>query len=103
MEEFKWVRITVTVLGGSDSEDSAIGVATAHGLDNQGAGVRISEGPDMLRGPRFLLSNGYKAQGAHYPGLKRPGHKANHLQPVSRSGIRGSKHTLPHTPSCPSI
>jgi hypothetical protein len=49
--------------------DSAVGLATGYGLDDQGVGVRVPVGariftspcrPDRLWGPPSLLSNGYK-------------------------------------------
>jgi hypothetical protein len=51
------------------SRDSAVGIATGYGLDDQGVGVRVPLGsrtfssprlPDRLRGPPSLLSNGYR-------------------------------------------
>jgi hypothetical protein len=50
---------------------SAVGTATAYGLDNRRPGVRVPVGsriftssyrPDRLWGPRILLSNGYQGQ-----------------------------------------
>jgi hypothetical protein len=55
------------------SWDSAVGIATGYGLDDQGVGVRVPVGarifispcrPDRLFGPPSLLSNGY---GGFYP------------------------------------
>jgi hypothetical protein len=52
----------------SGNRDSSVGVATGHGLDDRGAGVRVPVGsrifssrrPDRLWGPPNLLSNGYR-------------------------------------------
>jgi hypothetical protein len=52
----------------SKSQDSAVGIATGYGLDDQGVGVEVPMGariftppygPDWLWGPLSLLSNGY--------------------------------------------
>jgi hypothetical protein len=49
--------------------DSAVGIATAYGLDDRGVGVRVPVGsrifssprrPDLLWGPPSLLSSGYR-------------------------------------------
>jgi hypothetical protein len=49
--------------------DSAVGIATGYGLDDQGVGVRVQVGariltspcrPDWLWGPPTLLTNGYR-------------------------------------------
>jgi hypothetical protein len=54
-------------------QDSAVGIATAYGLDDQGVGVRVPVGaiiftapcrPDRLWDPPSLLSNGYRG---HFP------------------------------------
>jgi hypothetical protein len=51
------------------SRESAVGIATGYGLDDQGVGVRVPLGsrifssprrPDRLWGPPNLLSNGYR-------------------------------------------
>jgi hypothetical protein len=51
-----------------ESQDSAVGVATGYGLDDQGVGVRVPVvariftspcRPDRLWGPPNLLSNGF--------------------------------------------
>jgi hypothetical protein len=83
--------------------DSAIGIATGCGLEDQGVGVRVPVGsrifcsprrPDRLWGPPNLLSNGY--WGLFFPGVKLTAH----LQLVPRSSKCGSIRPVPHTPSC---
>jgi hypothetical protein len=52
-----------------ESRDSAVGIATGYGLDDQGVGVLVPVGariftsscrPDKVWGPPNLLSNGYR-------------------------------------------
>jgi hypothetical protein len=50
------------------SRNTVVGTATGYGLDDRGVGVRVPlgsrmlspRGPDRLRGPPNLLSNGYR-------------------------------------------
>jgi hypothetical protein len=51
------------------SRDSAVGIATGYGLEYRGVGVRVPivsrifsspRRPNRLRGPPYLLSNGYR-------------------------------------------
>jgi hypothetical protein len=58
----------MTATFNSKSRDSAVGMATGYGLDDQGVGVRVLMaariftslyGPDWLWGPPILLSNKY--------------------------------------------
>jgi hypothetical protein len=51
------------------SQDNVVGIATGHGLDDQGVGVRVSVGsrissssrrPDRVWGQPSLLFNGYR-------------------------------------------
>jgi hypothetical protein len=51
------------------SRDSAVGIVTGYGLDDQGVGVQVPVGArifysprrsDLLWGPPSLLSNGYR-------------------------------------------
>jgi hypothetical protein len=53
----------------TESRDSAVGIATGYGLDDQRVGVRVLVGarifaspcrPDRLWGPRSLLFNGHR-------------------------------------------
>jgi hypothetical protein len=55
------------ILAPTRSRDSAVGIATGYGLDDQGVGVRVPVGtriftslcpPNQLWGPPNLLSNG---------------------------------------------
>jgi hypothetical protein len=75
-----------------NSRDSAVGIATGYGLDDQGVGVRVSVGAriftspclsDRLWGPPSLLSIGYRGGGAVSPGVKRPGREADYSPPTS--------------------
>jgi hypothetical protein len=82
------------------SRDSAVGIATGYGLDDQEVGVRVLLEariftspflPDRLWGPPSLLSSGGEAAGVQL---------TTHLQLVPRSSKRvGSIHPLPHKPS----
>jgi hypothetical protein len=64
---------------GLKSRDSAVGIATGYGLEDQGFGVRVPVGariftsprrPDRLWGPPSLLSNGNRG---FFPGGKAAG------------------------------
>jgi hypothetical protein len=68
------------------SRDSAVGIATCNGLDDRGVGVQVPIGsrifsspsrPDRLWGPI------QRVPGALSPGVKRPGHEADHSPPTS--------------------
>jgi hypothetical protein len=70
---------------GVQSWDSAVGIATGYGLDDQGVRVQVSVGartftspcrPDWLWGPPILLW-------ALSTGVKRPGREADHSPPIS--------------------
>jgi hypothetical protein len=72
------------------SRNSAVGIATAYGLDDRGVGVRgpvesrifsPQRRPDRLLDPSSLLSNGYR--GALSPVVKRTGREADHSPPTS--------------------
>jgi hypothetical protein len=72
----------------SSSRDSSVGTAPDYGLD-RGVGVRVPLGsrifssprrPDRLMGPHKLLSMGTASS---FPGVKRPGHEAEHSPPAS--------------------
>jgi hypothetical protein len=72
------------------SRDSAVGIATAYGLDDLGDGVRVPVGSRIsssLRRPdRFLGPTQPPIQwvrGALSPGVKRQGREADHSPPVS--------------------
>jgi hypothetical protein len=74
------------------SWDSAVGIATGYGLDDREVKVGVPvesrifsspHRPDQLWGPPNLLSNGYSGGGALSPGVKRPGHEADHSPPTS--------------------
>jgi hypothetical protein len=73
-----------------ESWDSAVGIVTGCGLDDQGVRVQVPVEariftspchPDRLWGPFSLLSNGY--WGALSPGVKRLGRKADNSPPTS--------------------
>jgi hypothetical protein len=73
------------------SRDSAVGMATGYGLDDQGFGIRVpveaktvipQRRPDRLWGPSSLISNGYKGEGLSQ-GVKRLGREAHHSSPTS--------------------
>jgi hypothetical protein len=72
------------------TRDSAVGIATGYGLENQGVGVQVLVGeriftpprrPDRLWSPPSLLSKGYR--GARSPEVKRPGREADHSPPIN--------------------
>jgi hypothetical protein len=86
---------------------SAVGMATACGLDDRGVEVRVPVGPriftspycpDRLWGPTSLLSYGYRGP---FPGVKavRGVKLPTHIQLLPKSRKRGSIHPLPHTSS----
>jgi hypothetical protein len=63
----RYILVIFTAL--VQSRESAVGIATGYGLDEQDVGVRVPMGariftspyrPDRLWGPPSLLSNGYK-------------------------------------------
>jgi hypothetical protein len=64
-ENYSQINTTHTT---TKSRDTAIGIATGYGLDDQEVGVQVPLGerniaspcsPDWLWGPLILLSNGY--------------------------------------------
>jgi hypothetical protein len=72
------------------SRNSAVGIATGHGMGDQGVGVRVPVGsriffsarrPDWLWSSPRLLCNGYR--GALSWGVKRAGREADHSSPTS--------------------
>jgi hypothetical protein len=70
------------------SRDSAVGIATAYGLNDQEVGIQIPEGPRIFSSPRrpdwhWGLPSPY-TMGARgfFPGVKRPGREADHSPPI---------------------
>jgi hypothetical protein len=66
------------------SRDSVVGIATGYGLDDRGVGVRIPVGSRIFsspRGPDWLSIRWVPV--ALSPGVKRPGHEADHSPPTS--------------------
>jgi hypothetical protein len=72
------------------SRDSAVGIATAYGLDRRGVGVRVPVGarfcspphrPHRLCGPPSPLSNGIQRD--IFTGVKRSGREARHSPSTS--------------------
>jgi hypothetical protein len=70
------------------SRDSAVGIATGYGLEDQEVGVRVPVGsrifssprrPVRLWGPPSLLSNGYRGVSR---GVKRQGRETDHSPPT---------------------
>jgi hypothetical protein len=62
------IRRNPDLFKADENRESAVGIATGYGLDDQEVGVRVSMGariftspchPDRLWGPPNLLSNGY--------------------------------------------
>jgi hypothetical protein len=69
--------------------DSSVSIVTDYGLDDQGVSVRVPvrsrifyspRRPDRLRGPPYLLSNGYRGL---FPGVKQTGSQADHSPSTS--------------------
>jgi hypothetical protein len=95
--------IYVFPLDTTESRDSAVGIATGYGLDDQGVGVRVLVGskifisaslPDRHWGPPSLLFNGFRGlfpRGSSGRGVKLTAH----LQLMLRSENRGSVNPLP--------
>jgi hypothetical protein len=70
--------------------DSAVGIATDYWLDDQVVGVRVLEGGKNFHfsmSPRPALGPTHppiqRVPGALSPGVKRPGHEADHLPPTN--------------------
>jgi hypothetical protein len=91
----------------SRSRNISIGIATCYGLDGWGSILgkgkwyfSIPRRPDRFAGLSSLLPNGYR--GLLQPGVKLPGHGADHSPPCSAHVKNdGAVLTLPHTPSEP--
>jgi hypothetical protein len=86
--------------------DSAVGIATAYGLDDRGFGVRVLVGPRIFtsryrRRPTLRTTQSPIQQlcGTISQGQNDRGVKVTHLHLVPRSRNRGSIHPLPHTSS----
>jgi hypothetical protein len=65
---------------------SAVGIATGHGLDDKGVGVRVPVGSRIFSSPSRLGSTQRHIQwvpGALFLGLKRQGREADHSPPAS--------------------
>jgi hypothetical protein len=90
-----WTTLTIIiklyyVISQYRSRDSAVGIATGYGLDDQEVGVRVPvwsrifsspRRPDWLWGPPSFLSNGY--WGALSLGVKRQGCETDHSPATS--------------------
>jgi hypothetical protein len=69
--------------------DSVVGIATGYGLDDRGVGVRVPVGSQfsllhvVQTGSGAHLSSYTIGNGAHSPGVKRPGSEAHHSPPTS--------------------
>jgi hypothetical protein len=90
---------------------SAVGIATGHGLDDRGVGVRVPVGTRIFSSPRrpdrlwdspSLLS--IASGGALSPGVKRQGREADHSPPASAEVEKMWIYTfIPRTPSLQSV
>jgi hypothetical protein len=76
------------------SRDSVVGIATGHGLDDRGVGVRVLMGAriitslcrqDHLWGPPNHLSSEYR--GLFSPGVEEPEHEADH-SPLTSTEVK---------------
>jgi hypothetical protein len=71
------------------NRDSAVGIATGYGLDDQGVGVRVPVGSRIFFSKSSRLALGSTqppiqwVPGALSPGVKRPGREADHSPPTS--------------------
>jgi hypothetical protein len=89
----------------SPSRDSAVGIATGYGMDDQGVGVRVPvierifpspHRADRFWGPPSLLSNGYLS---FFPGVKGPESEADNSPPTSAE----AKKTRVYTSTPPNV
>jgi hypothetical protein len=83
------VAIYLGLMQPSRSRNSSVGIATGYEMDGREIGVRVPvqarffssiRRPDRLRRSQPPI---HWVPGALYPGVKRPGHEANHSPPAS--------------------
>jgi hypothetical protein len=70
-----------------ERRDSAVGIATGYGVNDQGVGVRVSVKPRIFSTPRPALGHTQPhiqlVMGAPSPGLEPPGREAYHSSSTS--------------------
>jgi hypothetical protein len=65
------------------------GIATGHGLDDQGIGVRVTVGSRIFTSPIVQTGSGVhqtsytRGTGGSFPGVKQPVREADHSTPAS--------------------
>jgi hypothetical protein len=80
------------------SRDSVVGVATGYGLDDRGVGVWVPVGSTIFSTSSRLALGPTQpplqwVPGAFSPGVKRPGHEADHSAPTNVEGKKMWIHT----------
>jgi hypothetical protein len=65
------------------SRDSAVGIATGHGLDDGRVAVRVPVGSRIFHVVQTSSGVNPTYPGALFPGVKRPGREADHSPPAS--------------------
>jgi hypothetical protein len=77
------------------SRDSAVGIATGYGLDDQGVGVRVPVGSRIFSSPRrpdpalgFTQPPIQWVRRALSSGVKRPGRESDHSPPTSAQLVK---------------
>jgi hypothetical protein len=82
-------RFSKAVVENMASRDSSVGVATGYGLDGRGVGGGVTGGGNKFlfsTSSRPVLGNTQPIQWVPWafpPGVRRPGHEADHSPPAS--------------------